>query len=299
MIRFLAGVLLPTLLFLPGAPAFAQEWQVAREQFAFAGSRLDIRVEVESEGTLRILRGEAGNVRVAGRAISGFTAAGLTADEQLTLSALADGPVHYMVSVPEGVWITVRLPDRHRSESVASHGPGRTFQWGTTRLQASADAPSAQHDAPSVESFPLWVSPDPADPFEATLFTTFTGATPPAEVALPELRWIRSVTVRLEGTQFRVATSRPLAVARGDPRRLEIRPAGPPMDVVVILPEGTTDFSLLTAGATALRLHGTDLLTLCAPVTRQWLSDGRRWVTFTPVDGALQCGPPATLRHEG
>lgn len=320
MKRLFAGTLIPGLLLLSGAPASAQEWQVAREQFAFAGSRLDVRIDVETAGSLRILRGGPGTVRVAGRAISGFTAAGLTSDEELTLTALSDGPVHYMISVPEGVWINVRLPDRHGTESVGGYTRGRTFEWrgfaeqedawapygdDGGRLQPSTPSPappSAPGPAlvdPASTPVPLWVPPSPRDPFEATLFTTFTGAYPPAEVALPDLRWVRSITIRVEGHRFRVAASRPLSVEPGNPRLLEIRPAGPPMDLVLVLPEGTADFTLRTGDATALRLDGADLVTRCSPVTRQWLSDGRRWVTFTPVDGALECGATARLRHEG
>lgn len=321
MIRTIAGLLLPGLLLLPSAPAAAQEWQVAREQFAFAGSRLEIHVDVEAGGTLRLIRGEPGTVRVAGRTATGFTAAGLTADERLTLSALSEGPVDYMVSVPEGVWVTVRLPDRHLAESVAGHARGRTFHWkGAARAgyhepyaaapgtapSVAADVPAGDDPTPARAGTPtppagptLWVPPADDDPLATRLFTTFSGAAPPAEVDLPDLRWVRSVTVRLEGDRFRVAASRPMAVQPGHPARLEIRPAGPPMDIVLVIPAATPAFALRTAGVPALRVSGGEVATLCSPVSRQWLSDGRRWVTFTPVGGTLQCEPSPIRRHEG
>ena len=70
---------------LLATPLSAQEWQVARQSYAFAGSRLDIRVDVTAPGTLQVLRGGPGSVRVASRAARGFTSAGL-GDEELTLT---------------------------------------------------------------------------------------------------------------------------------------------------------------------------------------------------------------------
>ncbi|MFW5947049.1 MAG: hypothetical protein ACOCUW_01040, partial [Gemmatimonadota bacterium] len=83
-------------------PAAAQEWQVARESFAFAGTRLRILVQADAPGTLQVIRGAPGSVRVASRAVRGFTAAGLADTEELTLTAAGHGPVDYMVAVPEG-----------------------------------------------------------------------------------------------------------------------------------------------------------------------------------------------------
>lgn len=274
-------------------PAAAQEWQVARDQFPFAGTRLEVQVDsdVGAEGVLRVIRGGPGRVSVAGRAGAGFVAAGLTHDQRLTLSALGDGPVQYLVSVPEGVWLTIRLPDRYRSESLASSAPGGTYRWGEA---VEPPAAASQMGPPVTE----WVPPS-KEPFDVPLFTAYTDYTVPSEIALPELDEVRSITVRVGGDRFSVSTTRPLSVDRGDPRRLEIRPKGPPMDIVLVVPDGTAAFSLLASGTTALRVEGDQVTTYCNPVTRQWLSDGRRWVTFTPVEGALDCGAPRILRHKG
>ena len=253
------------------SPVAAQEWQVAREQFAFVGSRLEITVDVEAEGRLRLLRGGPGAVRVAGRAVSGFTAAGLTHDDELTLSALGDGPVEYMVSVPEGVWVTVRLPGRSFSQSVASHAAARTFAWEGTA--AAVDPGRAMAPAPGPEG----------------LYTTYAADLAPAVVSLPDLEQVRSLSVRVEGTGFRVAASRPLSLDQGDPRQLQIVPAAPPMDLVLTVPAGTAHFDLQAEGRTVLRVRAGEVATECAPVTRQRLSPDRRWVTFTPVDGGLRC----------
>jgi hypothetical protein len=263
------------------SPAAAQEWQVARETFAFAGSQLEIEVDAYAPGTLRVIRGNPGSVHVAGRAVSGFTGAGL-GDERLTLTAAGDGPVDYLVSVPVDVWVEVRIPGAVRGESMAGRVRSRTFQW-----EAAAPPPE-----PVAEWRP------PLDERDAR-YTAYTRPQAPAVIALPDLGRVRSVDIRIEGDRFRVVTSRPLAVAEGDPDLLEIRPADPPMDVIVTLPAVTATFRLDMGGQTALVIDGDDVRALCAPVTRQWLSDGRRWLTFTPVGGALQCGSRPVPRHEG
>ncbi|MEJ2503149.1 MAG: hypothetical protein P8177_07485 [Gemmatimonadota bacterium] len=274
----LAAALLATL---PAIPVDAQEWQVARERFAFAGSRLEIEVAAPVAGTLRVIRGGPGSVQVAGRAVSGFTAAGL-GDERLTLSAAGAGPVDYTVAVPADVWIDVRLPGTSRGESIAGRVRSRAFEWQATGATAE----------PIAEWLPPLEGGSPR-------FTTFTRTDAPGVVALPELDHVHSVGIRVEGDRFRVVTSRPLSVDPGDPDVLEIRPAAPPMDLVVSLPAHTARFQLDLGGQAALVIDGDQVRALCAPVTRQELSDGRMWFTFSPVDGALQCGSRSVPRHEG
>lgn len=271
-------LLTPLLALLIAAPAAAQEWQVARESFAFAGSRLTILVDAETPGTLRIIRGMPGSVRIASRAPRGFTAAGLGERDELILSSAGAGPVDYMVSVPEEVWVQVRLPGSAFGESVASRTRSRTFTWG--------DAASAARQAA-----PEWVPPVDRD---EPPYTTFSRPLAPAVVSLPDLTHVRSVSVRVEPGPFRAMTSRPMSVSEGVTDYLEIRPGGPPMDIVLTVPEGTHDFRLVTAGVTALVVDGDAVASLCAPMTDQRLSDGRRWLTFNPVDGALRCTDPPT-----
>lgn len=278
-------VLIPLLAFLAATPVAAQEWQVARESFAFAGSRLTILVDAEGAGTLRIIRGSYGTVRVASRAPQGFTAAGLTHNEELTLSSAGAGDVDYMVSVPDEVWVQVRLPGRSFGESVAGRTRSRTFEWG--------QAP------PTPEVAPAWLPPL-GERYEQTLYTTFSRDLAPAVVSLPELAHVGSVSVRIEPGRFRVNSSRPLSVTQGASDRLEIIPSAPPLDLVLTLPTGSRHFRLELAGETALVIDGDSLVAWCSPMTQQWLSQGRRWLTFNPVDGALQCSDtPSTPRHEG
>jgi hypothetical protein len=287
-----------------GAPAQAQEWQTARERFAFAGHRLLIQVEVESPGTLRVIRGAPGSVRVAGRAERGFTAAGLAEDDHLTLTAAGPGPVDYLVSVPDNVWVEVRLPDGVFGESVGSYDSSRTFEWRRRGTPPEAVAGSPGVDAaPRAEATPPVAAGPPASAGTGVgpepLFTTYTDAVAPSVVALPDLSVIRSVTVRVEGHRFRVVAGRPLAVRQGSPDELVIRPAGPPMDLVIAVPAGTRAFQLRAGAAIALLVDDGRVTPLCSPVTRQWLSHDRVWLTFNPVEGTLRCDATPAERHEG
>ncbi len=274
---------LALLAALAATPAAAQEWQVARESFAFAGTRLTIRVDAENAGTLRIIRGAPGSVRVASRAPQGFTAAGLGEREELTLTAAGPGPVDYMVAVPDRVWIEVRLPGHTLPQAMAGHARSRSFEW-----PAAADAPGAA-DA--------WVGPLPDT--ETPAYTTYVRGVAPSSVSLPALDHVRSLAVRIEGDRFRILASRPLAVETGSTDRVEIRPAAPPIDLVLSLPADTRRFQLETDGYVALRIDADGIRAFCSPLTRQRLSNEREWLTFNPVDGALRCTDRPVPRHEG
>ncbi len=268
------------------APAAAQEWQVARQSFAFAGTSLRVNVDANAAGSLQVMRGEPGAVHVASRSDRGFTDAGLSEQEELTLAASGDGPVDYMITVPSGVWVSVQLPGRTGAETIGGWDAGRSFRW---HEQAAPGQPAAAA---------AW-TPDAAGRFHTRLFTTYADATPARTVRVPDLSGIRSITVRVGTEHFRIDASRPLTVQPGDPADIEIRPAGPPLDLVVELPAGTADFTLEAGDQPALVVRGDHVAPLCSPVTDQQLSDGQRWVTFTPADGTLRCTRDDTPRHQG
>lgn len=275
----------PLLALALAAPTSAQQWQVARDQFAFAGRQLTVHIDAEDYGTLRVIRGPAGSVRVAGRSDAGMTAAGLTADEHLTLTATGYGPVEYVVTVPERVWITVHLPDRP-PESMGTMDRSGTFRWEAAIHEAASALPVGMP------------APDPLMDHPSA-YTVLAAPVAPRVVSLPHLTNVRSVTVRVEGNSFRVGASRPLALRPGDAHHVEIRPGGPPMELVVVVPAGTDGFTLRAGGASALVVDGGGLTVLCSPNTRQWLSEGRGWVTFTPLGGTLDCAPPTVPRPRG
>lgn len=266
------------------APVIAQEWQVARERFVFVGTQLSIHVKAEVAGTLNVIRGAPGSVQVAGRASQGFTAAGLADNEELTLTAAGAGPVDYLVSVPEGVWVRVRLPNATLGEAMASHARSRSFTWDAVSRVAH-------------QQLPEWLPP--LDESGDALYTAFVRDLAPEFVDLPDLANVRSVSIRLQEGPFQVNAGRPLSVQEGAGDRLEIRPAAPPMDLVITVPPGTRSFRLRADGHTALIVENDSITALCSPMTQQWLSNGRRWLTFNPVDGALECAARPAPRHEG
>jgi hypothetical protein len=110
---------------------------------------------------------------------------------------------------------------------------------------------------------------------------------------------VARITVRIEGFRFKVIASRPLSVEMGDPRRLVIQPADPPMELVLAVPPVTPAFTLKLGAATALVIDGASVATLCTPVTDQQLSDGRRWFTFNPLGESLDCDGGPVQRHGG
>lgn len=266
----------PILLLALSAPVSAQQWQVAREQFAFAGRQLTVHVDMAGEGTIRVIRGPAGLVRVSGRADGGLTAAGLSSDEHLTLTGSGPGPVEYVIAVPERVRLNVHFPDRPGVESMGAMDRSRSFHWGPS-------------DQPHTAGTAAWVPEPDRGLGNRAAYTVFTASLAPRTVAIPDLRNVRAVTVRVEGSTFRIGASRPLSLSRGDTEYIEIRPAGPPMELIVMIPVGTDHFMLNTAGSPAMIVQGEQVSVLCSPNTRQWLSGGRGWVTFTPTDGTLRC----------
>jgi hypothetical protein len=223
---------------------------------------------------------------VTSRTREGLTTSGLADNRRLTLSAAGAGPVDYLVTVPENVWVDVRIPGPASGERLAR---GRTGTWEWHATQRGQSAPVTEW-LPGMSAEGQWDTP---------LYTTFTRGRAPGEVSLPDLEFVARITVRVEGTRFRVAAGRPLSVEEGSDDHLVILPAAPPMELILGIPATTTAFTLRLGGATALLIDGTAITTLCAPVTDQRLSYGRRWFTFNPVDGALRCSAETVQRHGG
>lgn len=288
--RFSAFVGLGLALMLQAvSPAAAQEWDVARRTFRFLGSRLTIDVQPGTAGSLQIMRGRHGELEVAGRAIDGFAAfslAGVASDE-LMLSGVGAQQVQYLVVVPEKVYVRVRLPDRPVAEVFGSLAASGSYRWEAT---PAVEVRAEPQPAPSAEQ--------PAE--IQGMFTTYAGALPTL-VRLPDPAALRTVTIRMEGTGFRVAASRPLVLENGDPRVLEIRPHGEPMDVVIVVPRAVRDFVVQVGPNAAFAVIEGRARALCSPVMEQKLQDDRRWFTFTPNGQALECSADAaaTARKAG
>ncbi len=286
-------------------PAVAQEWDVARRQYTFIDTRLTVEVRVDVGGTLRLIRGMPGQIEVAGRARNGFTSFGLgdRHGSHLRLSAVGANRVEYMVVVPERVYVRVELPGREVSEVFGSTRDAATYDWESV-AEPEAPMPRAAPAPPSGETERRAVEPLPGDPGRDRaagtptpgLFTTYRDAVAPEVVTLPRADVVRTLSVRLEGDAFRVAASRPMNLRRGDPDALEIRPAGPPMDIVIAVPRRTADFLVEVAGAPAFAIVEGRPMALCTPAMEQVLEDGRLWFTFTPLDGRLDCSEAAAER---
>ncbi len=316
--RTLAMAALLTALFGAAANAAAQEWDVNRRQYTFIDTRLTVDVQVEAEGTLRLIRGMPGRLEVAGRALNGFTgfALGDRHGSHLRLSAAGADRVEYLVVVPERVYVRIRLPDRRLAEVFGSTRDAVSYEWEAVDEPASRPAPQPDREServPPVGPEPGTVEPgaperalEPGTPAAATrtpaetptpgLFTTYRDDVAPASVSLPRADLIHTLSVRLEGKRFRVAASRPLSLERGDPTALEIRPAPPPLDIVIGVPVGTDDFVVEVGGTPAFAIVEGRPIVLCNPAMEQALDDGRLWFTFTPEDGRLECSDAALDR---
>jgi len=125
-----------TLLLLLALPSIATarqtQQEVARQRFTFLANQLLIRVAADVPGTLRILRGEGGILEVGARAVPtgmpGFGLSGTERDE-LNLTALGADQVEYLVVVPRGIRVRIRLPDRNLAEVMPSTHDVATYRW--------------------------------------------------------------------------------------------------------------------------------------------------------------------------
>jgi hypothetical protein len=288
------GGLTALALLALAVPAEAQPWQVARDQFAFGGRQLTVHVEAPAEGLLQVIRGPAGQVRVHGRVDAGIAAAGLSAREELTLTTTGAGPAEYVVTVPEGVRVTVRLPDRPLPEAMGNRTASRTFAWGqpTNDEAGSGSEPGAEPGAeePGLPGRPVGTAASSAGMGASGAgYTVYTRPVAPELVDLPDLHRVRSVTVVIDDGAFRVLTGRPMAMQPGDEHHLEIRPADPALDIVLVVPAATARFSLGAGGHTALLIEAGRATALCTPIARDWLEGYRTSFTFAPSAGRLEC----------
>lgn len=293
-------VMVAALVLAVITPAGGQEWDVTRRRFTFIDTRLTIEVAVESSGTLRLIRGMAGHLEVAGRARNGFTgfALGDRNVPELRLSALGADRVEYLVVVPENVRVRVKLPDRLLAETFGTTQDGATYEWEAMVME---EEPSRELPVrvPSPASDPLPARFNETVPLPSPtpgMFATYNDDAAPQVVAFTSAELLGRLTVRLEGDRFRIASSRPMSLDRGDPRLLEIRPAGEPMDFVIVVPSWTVDFLVEIGGEPAFGIVEGRPLVMCTPVIEQLLDDGRLWYTFTPIEGRLDCAGAAMRR---
>lgn len=256
-------VVLCVLVALVSVPAAAQR-DVARRSYTFWDNSLTIQVESEKGGVLRILRGEHGRIEVAARAPDGFPAFALGGRENSELRLTSMGAEHadYLVVVPEDVRVRVSLPDRRHLE-IASTRPSATFTWG-----AAADRA---------------VVPTSIPPGPDGLYVSYASTVVPRTFAIGDLRALRRLEVRFEGSEFRVATSRLVSVTPGRADMIDFRPGDPPLDLVLTVPYYANDFRLLLAGKLALQARNGEVVSYCDQLVQQ-MQPGRIIFTYHPAD---------------
>jgi len=129
LMRSALGVTVALLLGLT-LPAASQEWTVSRAVHTLISDHLEIQVDVDAPGGLRVAFGSSGQIVVTARARHGVTESGLSgsASDRLVLTAIGADSVEFLVLVPEYVRTLVRLPGPSFPVGVRP-GVSETFTW--------------------------------------------------------------------------------------------------------------------------------------------------------------------------
>lgn len=311
MKQFLSVLALAAVL--PGA-AEAQH-DVTRRAFTFLEDRLVVAVHAEAPGELQVVRGQRGRVEVAARSRDGFAGFGLSGDftRRLRLTAVGSDAVQYLVVVPEHVAVTVELP-RGGSAHVPDRDGIATYRWGDD----SRDRPTA---GPTRDSRDARDSDDPSrnddnrddrdrddrgrDDFDAPLdgdmpltattagglYVVHSGSRGrvPSLVDVPSLASVRSLAVRIEGSEFRVAASRPLSLRQGNEGHMVIRIDGEPLDLVLFVPRGSSGLQLRSGDQRIADVTGGRPRAYCGSTVVQQPTPNQYWLTVFPSGGTMEC----------
>lgn len=294
--RSAIAVLAVTLL-LPGQ-ASAQDLEVTRRSYPFLEKALEVAVVTEVPGEVEVVRGSRGRLEVSARSTDGFPgfALGGHLTPRLRLTAVGSNSVQYLVVVPEHVNVRIQLPDG-TSASLPSGAPSAAYSWGGPPVRGlmNGRAPAMNGRAPAMNGrssdLDMYALEQAAAPTGNGHGLYIVHATPilPTVVDVPDLASVRSLSVRFEGENFRVAASRPLKVEPGDAARLELRIAGDPLDLVLYAPRDAGPFSIRAAGSRIAQSAAGDPVALCGNVIVQRPSDHQVWLTFRPQSGRLDC----------
>lgn len=271
------------------AAASAQR-DVTRRAYTFLEDRLVVAVHAEAPGELQVVRGQRGRVEVAARSRDGFAGFGLGGDytRQLSLTAVGSDEVQYLVVVPEHVAVSVQLPN-----GGTAHVPGRdgvsTYRWGDAlrdRAWRGPDRSRDYADAPPITDDFLPIAPTTA----SGLYIVHAGGRrAPSLVDVPDLASVRSLSVRIEGSEFRIASSRPLALRPGDEDHMIVRVDGEPLDLVLYLPRGTSGFHLRSGSRRVADVTAGRPRSYCGSTVVQQPTPSQNWLTVFPSRGSVQC----------
>jgi hypothetical protein len=284
-------------ILLPNAAA-AQDG-VNRRTYTFLENHLDVAVIAEVPGVLQVVRGERGRVEVAGRSLDGFpgSALGGRITRQLRLTAVGAQAVEYLVVVPEHVVVRIQLPDG-TAASLAPGAAAASYRWLAAGAAGPVGARYLSGAANGIHGTALPGTPPDAGhlPHEPQLMRTAGGlfvahqsAWAPAVIDVPDLASIRSLDVRFEGGDFRVAASRPLSVERGDASHFVLRADGEPVDIVLFIPRGSGRFILRADGVRIAESVAGQPRALCSNVVIQHPTVHQTWLTFRPQAGRIDC----------
>jgi hypothetical protein len=264
---------------LSGAQAASAQQDVMRDVYRFQGSALEVSVATETAGRIQLIRGQRSRVEVAGRAPDGFTSAALggAGIRRLTLSALASGPVDFIVSVPEDVRVRVVWQGSNRSELFGPLAHSATFSWD--RLV----------ERPSIETFGSSAH---------ARSSVATAAGIPRVIDIRSAHRLDRLSVHVGEPAFAFSGAQRDAARRaGDVMILD---ATTNSDLAIDVPAGQS-MTLRLDGVDAIVIDGSGVRVLCESVLSQSLRDGRQWLTLTPVPGegcsgsrARPAPPPAT-----
>lgn len=268
---------------LPAA-ADAQR-DVTRRSYTFLEDRLVIEVLADAPGELQVVRGQRGRVEVAARSSDGFAGFGLGGDytRHLRLTAVGSDAVQYLVVVPEHVAVSVVLP-----RGGTAHVPNRdglaSYRWGEDAGRAENIRSGDPGDALSTAVEPI------VPTTSAGLYVVHSGkGRVPSLVDVPELASVRSMSVRVEGDDFRVAATRPLALTPGDAGHMVIRVDGEPLDLVLFVPRGSSGFELRSGSRRIADVAFGRPRSYCGHTVVQQPTPHQDWLTVFPTDGSVSC----------
>jgi hypothetical protein len=254
-----------------GTSLRAQEYEVSRRIYNFYDDRLDIEVLANSAGQLQILHGDGGRVEVAAHASSGIAASALATERGsvLRLTALGAKSAEYVVIVPEQADVRVKLPGRSGWTDAARYASSK-FRWDSIPEPLELD----------------YTYPKPT--LEGRYFVVSSRSTPPARLRLFHPEHIRSVEVRIEGTEFMLASTEPLTNSPGVRELLDIDPGLSDVDLVIQVPSFTRSFELVAGDQTILRMDNGAVTSACGGGIRQQTPRGQERFKYLPQAG-LDC----------
>lgn len=272
MKRILAALTLAVAL-----PATAEaQRDVTRRAYTFLEDRLIVAVHAEAPGELQVVRGQRGRIEVAARSSDGFAGFGLGGHvtRRLSLTAVGSYEVQYLVVVPEHVHVSVILP--HGGSADVPYRDGiASYSWG---LDGSLSGSPAYDDTPIVPSL------------AGGLYVVHSGrGRAPSLVDIPSLTSIRSISVRVEGDDFQVAATRPLALKPGSEGHMLIRVEGSPLDLVFFVPRNAAAFQLRSGSQRLADVSGGQPRSYCGSTVLQQPGPNQVWLTLFPTDGMLRC----------